>query len=74
MTGQHAPDYRQLGNGQMEAAADAGPSGDDPLAAPRAWLASFWALVLRRFRDYAHGSGDSAGNRERKGTTDDIGR
>ncbi|HEX9517470.1 MAG TPA: hypothetical protein VF940_15000 [Streptosporangiaceae bacterium] len=74
MTGQHAPDDRQLGNGQMEAAADAGPSGDDPLAAPRAWLASFWALMLRRFRDYAHGSGDSAGNRERKGTTDDIGR
>ncbi len=74
MTGQHAPDDRQLGNGHLEVAADAGPSGDDPLAAPRAALASFWALVLRRFRDYAHGRGDSAGHRERKGTTDDIGR
>jgi len=74
MTGQRAPDDRQLGNGQLEVAADAGRSGGDPLAARRVALASFWALVLRRFRDYAHRSDDSAGHRERKGTTDDIGR
>ena len=64
MTGQYAPDDRQLGNGHREVAAGAGPSGDDPLAAPSAWLATFWALVLRRFRDYAHRSGDPAGLRE----------
>ena len=30
----------------------------DPLDARQAWLASFWALVLWRFREYAHGAGE----------------
>jgi hypothetical protein len=30
----------------------------DRLDARQAGLASFWALVLRRFRDYAHGTSD----------------
>ena len=35
---------------------DQAPGNDDPLEAQRARLASFWALVLRRFRAYAQRS------------------
>jgi hypothetical protein len=36
----------------------AGSLNGDRLDARQAWLASFWALVLRRFRDYAHEASD----------------
>ena len=55
MTRQHAPDDWQLGNGHLEVAADAGPSGDDPLAAPRAALATLPDdLPLRGFDPDRH--------------------
>ena len=61
-TGPQAPGDRHRGNGQRAAAA--GPPGGDPAGALRARLAVFWALVLRRFRDYAHGAGDLTSGRE----------
>ena len=45
------------GNGQLRCASGEGHPGDDPVEAQRARLASFWALVLRRFRGYAQRSG-----------------
>jgi hypothetical protein len=70
MTRRPAPGDRRLGhcqdgNGQPGPANGAGRLGDDPLGAQRARLASFWALVLRRFRSYAQGSSEAAANRER---------
>ena len=65
MTGPSAPDDRQLGNGQPKSATGADRLGDDPLDALRARLASLWALMLRRFRDHAQRSSESAANRDR---------
>ena len=57
-------------NGQrgfkLQVPAAHGNVGADALDARRAWLASFWALVLQRFRDHAHGSGDPATSRARQ--------
>jgi hypothetical protein len=47
-----APDDLPPGNGQPGFTAGGGAPGQDPFEAQRARLASFWALVLRRFRDY----------------------
>jgi hypothetical protein len=63
-TGPKNPDDRHRGNGLRAAAAR--PPGDDPVTARRARLAGFWALVLRRFRDYAHGAGDPASGQDRR--------
>jgi hypothetical protein len=65
MTGPPAPDdqppgnghLQPPGNGQLRYASGAGHPGNDPVEAQRARLASFWALVLRRFRAYAQRSG-----------------
>jgi hypothetical protein len=38
--------------------------GEDPFEAQCARLASFWALVLRRFRAYAHRSGAVTADRD----------
>ena len=43
--------------------ATAQASGDDRRAALQATLGSYWAIVLRRFRDYVH----HAGTRDRDG-------
>ena len=51
-TGPPAPDDRHRGNGHPGTAA-AGWAAADSLDAHRARLGAFWALVLRRFRDYA---------------------
>jgi hypothetical protein len=37
-----------------------GKVGADELDVRRAWLASFWSLVLRRFRDHAHETSEPA--------------
>ena len=37
--------------------------GEDPLEAKRARLAALWALVLGRFRAYAHGNGATTAER-----------
>jgi hypothetical protein len=50
---------------KLQVPAANGKVGADALDARRAWLASFWALVLQRFRDHAHGSGDPATRRAR---------
>lgn len=53
----------------------AGDLNGDRLDARHAWLASFWALVLRRFREYAHGINDEEnppGGPEMRRTDDDI--
>ena len=42
----------------------------DAHEARRAWVASFWGLVLRRFRDHAHGSGDPMTRRARHNEED----
>lgn len=60
MTGSHAPDDRR---GRRQAATTrkaCGSPGDDPLEVRRARLAAFWALVLRRFHDYARTSHPAA--------------
>jgi hypothetical protein len=57
MTKPPAPDDQPPGNGQLRYVRSAGHPGDDPVEAQRARLASFWALVLRRFRAYAQRSG-----------------
>jgi len=49
MTGPPAPDDRR---------------GEDPLEAKRARLAALWALVLGRFRAYAHGNGGATVGRD----------
>ena len=56
MTRPPGPDNRPTGDGQRRFAGGAGHPGEDPLEARRARLASFWALVLRRFRAYAQRS------------------
>ena len=58
------PDDRQRGNGQPPPAGVPGLPGGDPFDARRASLAAFWALVLRRFRDYAHRIGGPAAGQE----------
>ena len=45
------------GNGQLRYASGSGHPGNDRIEAQRARMASFWALVLRRFRGYAQRSG-----------------
>ena len=57
MTKLPAPDDQPPGNGQLRHARGTGHPGGDSLEAQRARLASFWALVLRRFRAYAQRSG-----------------
>ena len=37
--------------------------GEDPLEAKRVRLAALWALVLGRFRAYAHGNGAATADR-----------
>jgi hypothetical protein len=63
MTGPPAPGDQPPGNGQVRYASGAGHPGGDPLEAQRARLASFWALVLRRFRAYAQ-RGSAAADRD----------
>jgi hypothetical protein len=65
MTKPPAPDDQPCGNGQLRYARGAGHPGGDPLEAQRARLASFWALVLRRFRGYAQRS-SAAADRDRQ--------
>lgn len=57
MTKPPAPDDQPPGNGQLGYASRGGHPGDDPVEAQRARLASFWALVLCRFRAYVRRSG-----------------
>ena len=53
MTGPPPPDDQRPGNGQLRHPSGAGHLGDaDSVEAQRTMLASFWALVLRRFRAY----------------------
>jgi hypothetical protein len=53
MTGPPSPDDQPPGNGQLRYPSGAGHLGDaDSGEAQRTMLASFWALVLRRFRAY----------------------
>ena len=59
-----APDDRPPGHGQLWFRIDPDPPGEDPLEAQRAALASLWALVLRRFRAYAHRSGAVTAGRD----------
>jgi hypothetical protein len=63
-TGPPAPDDRQHGNGQPPPPGALGPPGGDPLDVARASLGACWALVLRRFRDYAQRFGGPAAGRE----------
>lgn len=51
-TGPPEPGDPQTGNGHRGAAAASWPAARSP-DARRARLTAFWALVLRRFRDYA---------------------
>ena len=56
------------GNGQLRYVSGCGHPGNDPVEAQRARLASFWALVLRRFRAYVQRSGAVADrDREQEG-------
>ena len=56
------------GNGQLRYDSGAGHPGDDALEAQRARVASFWTLVLRRFRAYAQrGSPVTDRYRQREG-------
>jgi hypothetical protein len=56
------------GNGRLRYDSGAGHPGGDPLEAQRARLASFWALVLRRFRAYIQRRGAVAGrDRQQEG-------
>jgi hypothetical protein len=63
MTKLPAPDDQPPGNGQLRPARGTGHPGGDTPEAQRARLASFWALVLRRFRAYAQ-RGSAAANRD----------
>ena len=67
MTGPPMPDDSPAGNGELGSAPSAGRSGEDLLEAQRARLAGLWALVLRRFRAYAHRSGEATNDRDRPG-------
>ena len=60
-----APDDRPAGNGRLGSTRGAGRLGEGLLDAQRARLADLWALVLRRFRAYAHRSGAATSNRDR---------
>ncbi len=48
------PEELPAGNGPSGPAAAASPSADDRHGALSAILASRWAVILRRFRDYMH--------------------
>jgi hypothetical protein len=48
------PEDLPAGNGQSGPAAAASPPPDDRPGALSAILASRWAVILRRFRDYMH--------------------
>ena len=63
--GPRTPDSHPGSNGQR--APDAAGGAPDPLEARRVRLATFWALVLRRFRDHAHRIGGPAFGPERYG-------
>ncbi len=65
MTGPPAPDDPLPGNGHKGLTAAVGRAGGDPVDARPARLAAFWALVLQRFRDYAHKNSDLAVRPER---------
>ena len=65
MTKPPMPDDSPAVNGEPGSALSAGRSGEDLLEAQRARLAGLWALVLARFRAYAHRSGEANGNRNR---------
>jgi len=73
MTRPLAPDDRPTGNGHPQPSGNgplrydsgAGHPGNDRIEAQRARIASFWALVLRRFRGYAQRSG-AAADRDRQ--------
>jgi hypothetical protein len=65
MTKPPVPDDQPPGNGQLGHASGAAHPGDDPIEAQRARLASFWALVLHRFRAYTQRSG-AAASRDRQ--------
>jgi hypothetical protein len=65
MTRLPAPDDGPAGNGQRGSARGAGYPGEDPVEAQRARLAELWALVLRRFRAYAHRGGAATANGDR---------
>jgi hypothetical protein len=68
MTKPPAPDDQPPGNGHLRYDSGAGHPGGNPLEAQRAGLASFWALVLRRFRTYAQrGSSVTDRYRQREG-------
>ena len=67
MTKPPAPDDGPAGNGQPRHASGAGHPGDDPLEAYRARLASFWALVLDRFRAFARRSSAANPDGKREG-------
>ena len=63
MTKLPTPDDQPSRNGRLRYAGDDDHPGDDPLGAQRDGLASFWALVLRRFRAFAQ---RSAADRDRQ--------
>jgi hypothetical protein len=65
MTKPPAPDDSPAGNGELGSAPGASRSGEDLLEAQRTRLAGLWALVLARFRAYAHGSGEATTNPNR---------
>jgi hypothetical protein len=65
MTKPPAPDDSPADNGQLGSAPSASRSGEDLPEAQRARLAGLWALVLRRFRAYAHRSAEATTNRDR---------
>jgi hypothetical protein len=67
MTGPPAPGDLPPGNGQPQYGDGAGRCGGDPLEAQRALLASFWALVLRRFRAYVQRSAVAERDRQEEG-------
>jgi hypothetical protein len=60
MTRPPARGDRPPGNGQLRYDSGADHPGGDPLEAQRARLASFWALVLCRFRAYVQRSSAAA--------------
>jgi hypothetical protein len=68
MTGPPAPGDQPPGNGQLRYGNGVGhPGGGDPLEAWRATLASFWALVLRRFRGYVQRSAAAGRDDQQEG-------
>lgn len=64
MTSPPGPDDRPNGHGRLGFPIGPGRPGEDPVEAQRASLVSFWALVLRRFRAYAHRSSGTATDEE----------